>query len=705
MPVEKSLSNSSGKPFRVIVFCILLLSSLLFAFALSQSRADTVQPAPPSASLREKPAADVLGTSETATQVREDARYLFQRAPVTWDMETIHYIFRWLAALPAKTPALFRFITEKSFSVALFSSIVLIILLCSVLYRFVGRQRIQRRVEAAALPVLDRVPAKVVPYIVFIFKIVVASLVPLLLLGVVTLAGNFGVLNETRFRLAGGLLGLWVTGSMGINLLRGLLTGEVLSVCPRYGRSLFGLLRLFMLYVLFVLGLTFVAEATRIPEDVLDFLEFVIHLSIVFASFFLLFKRRAFLSLLPGLPYKSYRAFVRFLERGYFALIVLTGAVGFLWCLGFDVFAEAFFRKTWAVAGVYVGVLSVHYFLQDALRRWSESKAGDDAALYFSNAVRSLLRYATLLTGALLVLHLFGLLGPIRHTMSFPIYTVGTASISLWSLVKAALVLVAFMYVSRLLQAYLDYKVYPSTGIETGLAYALNTLIKYVFLIIGILFALRFVGFDLRVLLVFAGTAGIGIGLGLKDIAASLISGFGIIFGRKIRKGDWIKIGDTVGMVSDIYLRSTKLRTRDNIEFIIPNTEFTTKTIVNYSLTSPLVRVHVPVGVSYGADPREVRKILLACVQQQPYAVQHEKPRVRFLEFADSSIDFELLVWTDIRRLSENEMRSRLYFVIFEALKAAGIQIPFPQRDIHVRSGPDLTEGRSRSGDAAPESG
>ncbi len=705
MPVEKSMFSNRLKPFLIIVFSIVLLSSCVLAFTPSASHADTVEHATPSASIQGEGTGNAMSARDVAQQVREDARSMLERAPASWNTETIRYIFRWLAALPAKMPALFRFITEKSFSLALLSSIVLIILISAALYRFVAREKVQRWVEEEAIPLLDRIPAKLVPYIVFLCKIAVASLVPLLLLGVVTLAGNSGVLSETWFRLTGGLLGLWAIGSVSINLLNGLLTGEVLSFCPRYGRAIFGLLRLFLVYVLAVLGLSIVANAISIPGDVLAFLQFVIHLSIVFASFFLLFRKTAFLSLLPDLPHRSYQAFHRFLVRGYFALIILTGAVGFLWCLGFNRFAEAFFKKTWAVAGVYVGIMAAHHFIQAALRRWSESKARDEAAQYFSRAARSLLRYAALVTGALLVLHLLGLLDPLRRIMSFPIYTVGTSSISLWSLVKAVLVLLAFTYVSRLLQAYLDYKFYPSMGIETGLAYALNTMLKYAFIVIGILFALKFVGFDPRLLLVFAGTAGIGIGLGLKDIAASMISGFGLIFGRKVRKGDWIKIGDTVGMVSDIFLRSTNIRTRDNIEYIIPNNEFTSKTIVNYSLTSPLVRVHIPVGVSYGADPQEVRKILVQCAEKQSYVSQYEKPRVWFCEFADSSINFELLVWADIRRISENEIRSRLYFVIFEVLQAAGIEIPFPQRDIHIRSGPDLPPAPSNPDDQGFKTG
>lgn len=194
------------------------------------------------------------------------------------------------------------------------------------------------------------------------------------------------------------------------------------------------------------------------------------------------------------------------------------------------------------------------------------------------------------------------------------------------------------------------------------------------------------VGIDLRFLLVFAGALGIGIGLGLQNMAANVISGFTIIFGGKIRKGDWIDVGGTLGVVTDIFLRATKIRTRDNIEYLIPNSKFVSDTIINYSLSSPMIRIELPVGVSYNADPREVEKILLQVAKNEPLVSADEEPTVRFVEYADSSINFELLIWIDVRKTPRRRVRSALYFAIFEEFEKAGIEIPFPQRDIHIRS-------------------
>jgi small-conductance mechanosensitive channel len=209
---------------------------------------------------------------------------------------------------------------------------------------------------------------------------------------------------------------------------------------------------------------------------------------------------------------------------------------------------------------------------------------------------------------------------------------------------------------------------------------------KYTFIAIGVLISLKVVGLDLRFLLVFAGAAGIGIGLGLQHIAANIISGFTIIFGGKIRKGDWLEVEKGLGVVTDIYLRATKVRTRDNIEYLIPNSNLISSTIVNYSLSSPMIRIDLPVGVSYRSDPQQVKKILLEVAEKEPMVSKYQKPEVRFSEYGDSSINFNLLIWIDVRVTPRRAVRSALYFTIFEELKKAGIEIPFPQRDIHVRS-------------------
>ena len=149
-----------------------------------------------------------------------------------------------------------------------------------------------------------------------------------------------------------------------------------------------------------------------------------------------------------------------------------------------------------------------------------------------------------------------------------------------------------------------------------------------------------------------------------------------------------------MGIITDIFLHSTKVLTRDNVEFLIPNSNFLSNIIINYTLSSPTIRLAVPVGVSYEADPLKVQEIFLAAAQKHPEFVHHKAPEVRFVGYGDSSINFEVLIWIDIRKMARRKARSDLYFTIFEMLKAEGVEIPYPQRDLHIRSGFDDNNSR-----------
>jgi len=139
-------------------------------------------------------------------------------------------------------------------------------------------------------------------------------------------------------------------------------------------------------------------------------------------------------------------------------------------------------------------------------------------------------------------------------------------------------------------------------------------------------------------------------------------------------------------MVTNIHLRATQIRSRDNIEYLVPNSNLISDTVVNYSLSSPLILISVPVGVSYGSDPWQVEKILLDVAAREPLVEDHEQPVVRFTEFAESSLNFELLVWIDVKKTPRRKIVSSLNFAIYQEFKKANIEIPFPQRDIHIRS-------------------
>ena len=519
-------------------------------------------------------------------------------------------------------------------------------------------------------------------------RIVVGSLMPLVLFGVYSLIRAFISYNAPWFQITGTLFMLWAVGALLINLLREALTRGLFPISSSHGRTTFRVARIVLLYILASFAVFLGAEAFRIPDEFPALLRFVLSLSIVLASLLLLLKKKAILGVLPDLPYKGYQVFVRGLTRYYFPAIFLTFLTGILWCIGYHDLCLAIWRMTWAVVGAFISIMVAYYLLDGWLRQWAVKRhMTDEAVQAMYRALRSLLLYATIITLLIVTLKLLGLTGPVQRILSFPVLKIGGSPLSLWTLMKATLILLAFIYFSRLLRAWLDYRVHPSVGVEEGLAYAINTFLHYTLLTIGFLVALRAVGLDLRVLMVFAGAVGIGIGLGMQSTAANLIAGISLVFGRRIRKGDWIQVGDTRGNVQEVGLRATKVRTRDNIEYLIPNAELTGNTIVNYTLSDPMIRVHIPVGVSYRSNPKEVEAILLKAAAGNEKISKSRHPEVWFSEYGDSSLNFNLLVWIDVRKVMENSVRSELYFTIFEALAEAGIEIPFPQRDLHIRSG------------------
>ncbi len=635
------------------------------------------------------PAGDMEeGLWEAAAEVGEQARSLLGRKPMGFDLGTIDRLQDWAIGLPMEVPGLVEHVMEQSRLLGFVGSLIMLAFLIAVFYSLFGQKKVLERLEKAVEPLRSYMPEAFYPYFLSLMRIVVASLMPLVLFGAYSLIRAFISYSAPWFRITGTLLMLWAVGALLINLLRETLTRELLPISSGHGRTIFRVARIVLLYILASFSIFLGAEAFQIPADFLALLGFVLSLSIVLASLLLLMKKKAILGMLPELPYRSYQVFVGGLTRYYFPAIFLTFLTGILWCIGYHDLCLAIWRMTWAVAGAFLGILVAYHILHGWLRRWAGKKPlTDEAAQALYQALRSLLLYATVITLLVVTLKLLGLSTPIQRILSFPVLKIGEAPLSLWTFLKAALILLAFFYLSRLIRAGLDYKIHPSVGVEEGLAYAINTFLHYTLLTIGFLVALRAVGLDLRVLMVFAGAVGIGIGLGMQNTAANLIAGFSLIFGRRIRKGDWIQVGDTLGNVQEMGLRATKVRTRDNIEYLIPNADLMANTIVNYTLSDPLIRVHIPVGVSYSSSPQEVEAILLKAAAESEKANKLKKPEVWFSEYGDSSLNFELLVWIDVRTVTENRVRSDLYYAIFAALAEAGIEIPFPQRDLHIRSG------------------
>jgi potassium efflux system protein len=216
--------------------------------------------------------------------------------------------------------------------------------------------------------------------------------------------------------------------------------------------------------------------------------------------------------------------------------------------------------------------------------------------------------------------------------------------------------------------------------------FALAKITRYVVVVIGTLAAIASVGIRLDALLAASAVLLVGIGFGLQNIAQNFVSGLILLIERPVARGDFVQIGRAFGSVVDVGMRATRVVTRDEVTIIVPNSELITAQMINHSVPTPNLRVGVRVGVAYGSDTVRVREVLLGVARADPEVLSEPGPDVRFDDFGDSSLDFSLLVWIANPR-EDQRIASRLRFAIDAAFRAAGIQIPFPQRDVHIRSG------------------
>ena len=286
----------------------------------------------------------------------------------------------------------------------------------------------------------------------------------------------------------------------------------------------------------------------------------------------------------------------------------------------------------------------------------------------------------------LITLQQVGALGPILDWVGQPFVSVGSKEISLFSLAVSAAIMAAFVLVSRLVASFLRSRLLPDLGMDPALGESLAVLVHYALIAIGVFAGLNAIGIDLSTLKIVLGALGVGIGFGLQSVVNNFVSGLIILIERKIKQGDIVSVGGTDGRVIEIGMRSSVVRTRRGLDIIVPNSDLVSQQVSNFSYRDRLTRVDIPVGVSYAADPEKVRDLLVRAAEEENGTLPHPPPTVLFTEYGDSSINFELRVWiNDPWQIPI--VRSALYFSIWYRLKEAGIEIPFPQRDLHFRSG------------------
>jgi small-conductance mechanosensitive channel len=298
---------------------------------------------------------------------------------------------------------------------------------------------------------------------------------------------------------------------------------------------------------------------------------------------------------------------------------------------------------------------------------------------------RTLIRLAAILFWASVSLNMLGVLGDISAAAVNLLqlrWKLGAAEISIQDLAVFFAVFVSAVIFSRMLRFVLTEEILPRFSLPRGVPGAVDVLCRYGVLLLGFLIALAAAGVDFSRVTLLISALGVGIGFGLQNLVNNFVSGLILVFEHPVQVGDHVDVGSIFGEVRKIGFRASILRTPDGADVIVPNSELIGSRVINWSLTDQLRRISIPVSVAYGTDPNRVMDVLIEIARKHPAVLADPAPMVVFDRFADSSLNFTLLCWSLVQRWFLT--RSELTIAINNAFKEAGIQIPFPQQDVHV---------------------
>lgn len=281
---------------------------------------------------------------------------------------------------------------------------------------------------------------------------------------------------------------------------------------------------------------------------------------------------------------------------------------------------------------------------------------------------------------------------------------VGSLRFTPLSLLLGVVLVAALSVVVSAFKRLLRDRLLPRLGLNRGISAAMATLISYALLLVGVLIILPVMipGFNLNTLSLVLGAISFGIGFGLRNIADNFVSGLILLIEHPIKVGDRIQVGEVYGDVVEIRARSTTVRTNDNVDIIVPNSEFISGRVTNVSHTDNRVRFRLPVGVHYKSDVHRVAKALVEAALACPDVLKEPLPEAKFIEFGDSSLNFEIWVWTETMFNRPRNLRSQVNFQVWEKLKQHGIEIPYPQRDVYLKEIPRDAAREAPAGGGQP---
>lgn len=266
-----------------------------------------------------------------------------------------------------------------------------------------------------------------------------------------------------------------------------------------------------------------------------------------------------------------------------------------------------------------------------------------------------------------------------------PLFSLAGGVVSYGSLLSASAIVAAALLLTAVATRATG-AVLRRRGVDAGVNFGIVKILRYVLLVIGMFVAASSIGIRLDAVIAASAALAVGIGFGLQNIAQNFISGIILLVEQPVRKGDFVRVADSFGVVDDVGLRATRIITRDEISIIVPNSKFVTEVVINYTRPTQRLRIRVAVGVAYGTDTARAAQVLIGVAEAADGVLDTPAPEVRLEEFGDSSLNLALLVWIETAR-DDLKVASALRFAIDRAFREKEITIPFPQRDLHLVSG------------------
>ena len=297
---------------------------------------------------------------------------------------------------------------------------------------------------------------------------------------------------------------------------------------------------------------------------------------------------------------------------------------------------------------------------------------------------RAWLRLIAVLAFTLAALHSFGLLETTIDLLNLLAFNVGDRRISILDILNGGLILLVLLWISSLLGSSGEKKIKKLPHLPPSLQVLLAKILRVILVFVSFAIALSTIGLDLSSFAILGGAIGVGIGFGLQKVVSNLVSGLILLLDRSIKPGDVIEIEGTYGWINSLRARYASVITRDGKEHLIPNEDLITNRVINWSFSDRNVRVRVPIGISYNADPRKAIALCLEAAHSTSRTLKSPESKCLVIGFGDNSIDLELRFWIDDPSNGVGNVRSEVLLAVWDRFQKEGIDIPFPQRDIHV---------------------